>query len=69
MANFSETFALTSRKCVFEPGIGIQNLSEKLNFFSRSPSFFAVEDTKSNLKQFKLYELLWLHSSIFALEC
>ena len=29
MANFSGTSALTSRKYVFEPGVIIQNLSEK----------------------------------------
>ena len=29
---------------------------------------YVSEDTKSNQKQFKPYELLWLHSSVFTLE-
>ena len=29
---------------------------------------YVAEDNKSNPKQFKPYELLWLHSSVFALE-
>ena len=32
MANFSEDSTLTSRKHLFEPGIGIQNSSENLQF-------------------------------------
>ena len=33
VAIFSETCALTSRKCVFEPGISIPNLLEKVQIF------------------------------------
>ena len=40
VAAFSETCALTSRNNVFERGISIPNLSEKLQFFRSHSSIF-----------------------------
>ena len=42
VAIFSETRALTSRKCVFEPGISIPNLLEKVQIFLSHSSVFAL---------------------------
>ena len=43
----------------------LTNLSKTLALTSRK---YVAEDTKSNPKQSKPYESLWLHSSVFALE-
>ena len=43
VATFSETCALTSRKCAFEPGISIPNFLEKLQFFWLHSSVFDLE--------------------------
>ena len=49
MAFFKETCALTSEKCVSEPGMIISNLLEKLQFFwSRSP-VLAIEKKPKDL--------------------
>ena len=39
VATFGETCALTSKKCVFEQGISIPNVLEKIQFFGRTPPF------------------------------
>ena len=40
----------------------------KTREFTSNRIEYVAEDTKSNLKQLKPYESLWLHSSVFALE-
>ena len=49
VAIFSETCALTSRKCVFEPGISIPNLLEKVQIFLSHSSVFALGKYPENL--------------------
>ena len=39
VATFSKSCALTSRKYLSKPDISISNLSDKLNFFGRTPPF------------------------------
>ena len=61
--SYSSVFALqwlfTSKRPL------VTTLSETHTLTSRK---YAAEDTNSNPKQFKPYELLWLHSSVFALQ-
>ena len=41
VATFGETCPLTSKKCVFEQGISIPNVLEKIQFFWSHSSVFA----------------------------
>ena len=43
-------------------------ICQKTYFFWSHSFFFVLEGIKKNPKQFKPYELLWLHSLVFALE-
>ena len=49
MATFSETFAVTSKKYVSEPGMSILNFSEKLQFFWSHSSSFSLEKQTEKL--------------------
>ena len=57
MQTFEDCFSLKIRL--------VTTLSETRGL---TPRKYVAEDTKSNPKQSKSYELLWLHSSVFALE-
>ena len=70
-ASVSERHAPTSRKYVAEKAMDILKFSEEFSEVkprALSSRKYVPEYTKSNPKQFKRYELLWLHSSVFALE-
>ena len=49
VATYSETCTLTSRKCVFEPGISISNSSEKIQFLWSHSSVFDLQKPPKNL--------------------
>ena len=63
MATFRETCAVPSRKYVSKPGMIIQTLSEKLQFFWSHASVFALE---RQLKKLNFQSILPLRDTLVA---